>query len=68
MHSALMVTIMDSALMVTMMHFALMVSIVHSALMLTYLDTWGGFEATKTAPWRVGDSATLVNSLSPADD
>ena len=31
-----------------------------------YLDTWSGFEAAKTAPWpSVGDSTTLVNSLSP---
>ena len=31
----------------------------------TYLDTWSGFEAAKTAPWPVWDSTTSVNSLSP---
>ena len=30
----------------------------------TYLGTWSGFEAAKTAPWPSRDS-TLVNSLSP---
>ena len=31
----------------------------------TYLDTWSGFEAAKTAPWPSRDSTTSVNSLSP---
>ena len=32
---------------------------------LAILDTWSGFEAAKTAHDLVGDSTTLVNSLSP---
>ena len=32
---------------------------------LHYLDAWSGFEAAKLLHGRVGDSTTLVNSLSP---
>ena len=39
--------------------------ILNGTCLLGYLDTWSGFEAAKTAPWPVGDSTTLVNSLSP---